>query len=142
MTKPAMLTLLATAALTALTAGPPADAKQAAAPRQTVMTAPRPAAEPIMARLPSLSVTTLLIAAASDAAVDGAGAELVGGADEDEAGIEVVIGGGEEDPLGFGVVLWVSATAATAAAATTTTAATLIAAITPLFRFGFCGCCG
>jgi ribosomal protein L14 len=49
MTKPAMLTLLATAALAALTAGPPAAAKQAAAPRQTVMTAPRPAADPIMA---------------------------------------------------------------------------------------------
>jgi hypothetical protein len=49
MTKPAMLTLLAAAALTALTAGPPAAARQAAAPRQTVMTAPRPAADPIMA---------------------------------------------------------------------------------------------
>jgi len=49
MTKPAMLTLLATAALMALTAGPPADARQAAAPRQTVMTAPRPAGDPIMA---------------------------------------------------------------------------------------------
>ena len=49
MTKPAMLTLLATAALTALTAGPPAAARQAAAARQTVMTAPRPAGDPIMA---------------------------------------------------------------------------------------------
>ena len=49
MTKPAMLTLLAAAALAALTAVPPAAAKQAAAPRQTVMTAPRPAGDPIMA---------------------------------------------------------------------------------------------
>jgi ribosomal protein L14 len=49
MTKPAMLTLLAAAALTALAAAPPADARQAAAPRQTVMTAPRPAGEPVMA---------------------------------------------------------------------------------------------
>jgi ribosomal protein L14 len=49
MTKPAMLALLATAALTALTLGPPAGAKQAVAPRQTVMTAPRPASDPIMA---------------------------------------------------------------------------------------------
>jgi hypothetical protein len=37
------------AALTALTAVPPAAAKQAAPARQTQMTAPRPAAEPIMA---------------------------------------------------------------------------------------------
>ncbi|HEX3936240.1 MAG TPA: L,D-transpeptidase family protein [Xanthobacteraceae bacterium] len=49
MTKPPMLTLLAAAALTALTAIPPAGARQAAAPRQTVMTAPRPAGDPIMA---------------------------------------------------------------------------------------------
>jgi len=49
MTKPAMLTLLATAALMALTAGPPAAARQAAAPRQTVMTAQRQASDPIMA---------------------------------------------------------------------------------------------
>ena len=49
MTKPAMLTLLAAAALTALTAGPPAAARQAGPARQTVMTAPRPAGDPIMA---------------------------------------------------------------------------------------------
>jgi hypothetical protein len=49
MTKPAMLTLLAAAALTALTAGPHAAARQAATARQTVMTAPRPAGDPIMA---------------------------------------------------------------------------------------------
>ena len=49
MTKPAMLTLLATAALTALIAIPPVTAKQAPPARQTVMTAPRPAADPIMA---------------------------------------------------------------------------------------------
>ncbi len=49
MIKPAMLTLLATAALTALTAAPRADARHAAAPRQTVMMAPRPAGDPIMA---------------------------------------------------------------------------------------------
>ena len=36
-------------ALTALAAASPAAARQAAAPRQTVMTAPRPAGEPIMA---------------------------------------------------------------------------------------------
>ena len=49
MTKPAMLTLLAAATLTALIAGPPAGARQAATARQTVMTAPRQAGEPIMA---------------------------------------------------------------------------------------------
>ena len=49
MTKPAMLNLLAAAALTALTAGPPAAARQAGPARQTVMTAPRPAGDPIMA---------------------------------------------------------------------------------------------
>ena len=49
MTKPAMLTLLAAAALTALIAGPPAAARQAGPARQTVMTAPRPAGDPIMA---------------------------------------------------------------------------------------------
>jgi hypothetical protein len=52
MTKPAILTLMAAAALTALTAGPPAAARQAAPARparQTVMTAPRPAGDPIMA---------------------------------------------------------------------------------------------
>lgn len=49
MTKPAMLTLLAAAALTALTAVPAAAAKHAAPARQTVMTAPRPAGDPIMA---------------------------------------------------------------------------------------------
>ena len=38
-----------TAALTALTVAPPADAKQAGPARPTEMTAPRPAAEPIMA---------------------------------------------------------------------------------------------
>ena len=37
------------AALTALTAVPPAAARQAAPARQSVMTAPRPAADPIMA---------------------------------------------------------------------------------------------
>ena len=57
MTKPAMLTLLAAAALTALTAGPPAGARQAAAPRQTAMTAPRPAGEPIMA--PIMAIVSL-----------------------------------------------------------------------------------
>ncbi len=52
MTKPAILTLLAAAALTALTAVPPATARQAAPARQarqSVMTAPRPAGDPIMA---------------------------------------------------------------------------------------------
>ena len=44
---PAVVTILA--ALTALTAAPPAAAKHAAAARQTVMTAPRPAGDPIMA---------------------------------------------------------------------------------------------
>ena len=38
-----------TAALTALTAAPPADAKQAGPAHPTETTAPRPAAEPIMA---------------------------------------------------------------------------------------------